>query len=131
TITDWFDARASVLYSNSLTTKPFLYSSATYDPWYYLTRWPATYPYGTIDGLPFRNHIAEVQQAHMDEYTSSLTRVNLGGTIRPIEDLSIDFDYTFDENNSHDHQVGGTLSAYDFWGLGSNFAYVPYSSAAY
>ena len=130
-VTDWFDARANILYSSSLTTKPFYFSSQTYDPWYYVSRWPATYPYGTYEGHPFRNHISEVEQANMNEDTKDLARLNLGTTIRPFTDLSIDVDYTHDKINSHEHQVGGTLYAYNFWSTGANLEYGPYSSSAY
>jgi len=130
-ITDWLDARGSVLYSNSLTTKPFYFGSQTYDPWYYVTRWPAYYPYGTYEGHPFRNHISEVEQAKMNENTNSSARINLGATLRPLEGLSIDFDYTLDKIDEHEKQVGGTLYAYNFWSTGADLEYGPYSSSSY
>ncbi len=130
-ITDWFSTRANIQYNSSSTTQPFYFSSATYDPWYYVTRWPAVYPYGTYEGHPFRNHISEVEQANMNEYTDNMTRITLGGTLTPIDDLSIDFDYTHDRNEGHEHRVGGVLSAYNFWSTGSNLVYEPYSSASY
>lgn len=129
-ITDWWDARASVLHSNSIQTEPFLFSSATYDPWYYITRWPAFYPYGTVDGHPFRNHFSEVEQAKMNENTSSLSRVNLGTTLTPVDGLSINVDYTHDRVESHSHQTGGTLSAINFWAT-NDLTPVEYSSATY
>ncbi|GHA38531.1 SusC/RagA family TonB-linked outer membrane protein [Salinimicrobium marinum] len=130
-VKDWWSVRASVLHSNSLSTEPFLFSSATYDPWYYVTRWPATYPYGTFEGQPFRNHISEVEQAKMNETSNSLSRINLGTTFRPIEGLSINMDYTHDRVEEHEHQTGGVLSAYNFWATGPNLEYAPYSSAVY
>src|SRR5690606_40779897 len=33
-VNKWFDARAKVLYSNTLRTEPFQYAAAVYDPWY-------------------------------------------------------------------------------------------------
>ncbi|MDX1470546.1 MAG: TonB-dependent receptor [Flavobacteriaceae bacterium] len=130
-ITDWMSVRAKVLNTNSLKTEPFKFGSATYDAWYYTTRWPAYYPYGTIDGKSFRNHISEVEQAKMNEITNSLSRVNLGTTISPINDLDINFDYTHDRVEGHEHQTGGTLYAYNFWAQGPNFSYVPYSSSSF
>ncbi|WP_229797167.1 TonB-dependent receptor [Arenibacter certesii] len=131
TITDWLDIRAKVMHNNSSQTDPFKFGSATYDAWYYTTRWPAFYPYGTVDGKPFRNHISEVEQAKMNENNSSLSRINLGTTITPIEDLAINFDFTHDRVEDHEKQVGGTLYAYNFWAQGADFSYVPYSSSAY
>lgn len=130
-VTDWFDARAKVLYSKSEFTRPFYFSSETYDPWYYLYRWPAVYPYGTYEGHPFRSAITEVQQAKMNNEAASMARFNLGGTLRPAKGLTIDADYTYTYNNSHEHQTGGILSGYNFWATGANLKYEPYSSAAY
>ncbi|MGJ8658441.1 MAG: SusC/RagA family TonB-linked outer membrane protein [Cellulophaga fucicola] len=131
TINDWVDVRAKILHSNSTTTEPFKYGSATYDAWFYTSRWPAFYPYGTVDGKPFRNHISEVEQANMNETNYSLSRINLGTTLKPIKDLAINFDFTHDRVEEHEKQVGGTLYAYNFWGQGADFSYVPYSSSAY
>lgn len=130
-ITDWADVRAKILHTNTITTEPFKFGSATYDAWYYTTRWPAFYPYGTVDGKPFRNHISEVEQANMNENEYSLSRINLGATLRPIDDLTINFDFTHDREEEHEKMVGGTLYAYNFWAQGANFSYVPYSSSAY
>lgn len=130
-ITDWMEVRAKVLHTNSKTTEPFAFGSATYDAWYYTTRWPAYYPYGTYEGKPFRSHINEVTQANMNEDDRSLTRINLGTTITPLENLAINFDYTYDAVDRHEHQVGGSVSAYNFWATGPDLAYEPYTSSAY
>jgi len=138
TVTDWFDARAKVIYSNTDLKTPFQFAADVYDPWYYLYRWPAIFPYGTYEGKPFRNAITEVEQAKMNDKTSAYTRINLGGTLRPLEGLSIDVDYNYSGLNGHEHRTGGLLSAIDFWGGpveagdGSwGLPYSQYSSAAY
>lgn len=130
-ITDWFQVRAKVLQTNTVKEEPFKFGSETYDAWYYTTRWPAFYPYGTLDGKPFRNHISEVEQANLNKTEYSLSRVNLGGVITPLEGLAIDFNYTHDRTEQHEHQTGGTLFAYNFWAQGPDLEYVPYSSPAY
>lgn len=130
-VNDWLTTRGKVLYANSLFTRPFYFSSETYDPWYYVTRWPATYPYGTYEGHPFRNSISEVEQAKMNRETEANTRLSLGATLKPIKGLTIDLDYTYDNINYHDHQTGGVLSAYNFWATGPALKYEPYSSATY
>ncbi|QLE00301.1 TonB-dependent receptor [Galbibacter sp. BG1] len=131
TVTDWMDINAKVLNTNSLTTEPFNFGSSRYDAWYYTTRWPAYYPYGTVDGKPFRNHISEVEQAKMNENNYSLSRFNIGTVLKPAKDLSINFNYTHDREEEHEHQTGGTLYAYNFWAQGADFSYVPYSSPSY
>lgn len=130
-ITDWFKIRAKVLHTNSVKEEPFKFGSETYDAWYYTTRWPAYYPYGTFNGKPFRNHISEVSQAKLNTKEYSLSRVNLGGLINPLEGLTIDFNYTHDRTEQHEHQTGGTLYAYNFWAQGADLEYVAYSSPAY
>ncbi|MFA5244493.1 MAG: SusC/RagA family TonB-linked outer membrane protein, partial [Pedobacter sp.] len=66
-LTDWFSGRGRMMLSNSLTTQPYSYGGDTYDPLYYLYRWPAQFPYGTYNGLPFRNAVSEVAQSKMNE----------------------------------------------------------------
>ncbi|WP_347159753.1 SusC/RagA family TonB-linked outer membrane protein [Pontibacter chitinilyticus] len=130
-VTDWLDIRSKVLYSNTLTTRPFYYSSETYDPWYYLYRWPAVYPYGTYEGHPFRSAITEVEQAKMNESTTGMTRVNVGGTFKLVKGLTIDADYTYTGYNTNEHQTGGSVSAYNFWSTGPDLAFAPYTSVSY
>lgn len=129
--TDWMEVRGGVLFSNTKFTRPFYFSSETYDPWYYLFRWPKTYPYGTYEGQPFRSAVTEVQQAKMNEQTTGLTRINLGTTIKPFEGMSIVANYTYDTQNFHDHQTGGVVKGYNFWATGANLSSDPYTSASY
>lgn len=130
-VTDWMEIRGGVLYSDTKFTRPFYFSSETYDPWYYLFRWPKNYPYGTYEGNPFRSAITEVQQAKMNEETTALTRINLGTTLTPLKGLSIVANFTHDSQNNHVHQTGGSVSAYNFWSTGANLQYAPYTSASY
>lgn len=138
TVTDWFDARAKVMYSSTNLETPFQYAADVYDPWYYLYRWPSIFPYGTYEGKPFRNAITEVEQAKMNDITSAFTRINIGGTLRPIEGLTLDVDYSYSGLNDHEHRTGGLISAIDFWGgptQGTDgtwgLPFRQYSSAAY
>ncbi|HYC84784.1 MAG TPA: SusC/RagA family TonB-linked outer membrane protein, partial [Chryseosolibacter sp.] len=130
-VTDWLDTRGKVLYNATEFTRPFYYSSETYDPWYYVTRWPAFYPYGTYQGKPFRNSIDEVAQAKMNDITGGMTRLSIGATVKPVKDLTIDVDYTYDNINNHEHQIGGVLSAINFWSNPTALRYEPYSPASF
>lgn len=129
-VTEWFEARTNVLYSDTFQTYP-ISANNTYDAWYYTTRWPRTYPYGTYKGHPFRNEISEVEQGTMTEETRALTRLSLGATLTPVEGLEINVDYTHDKINGHIHEVGGTYYGYNFWSSGPDLEYGPYSSASY
>jgi TonB-linked SusC/RagA family outer membrane protein len=130
-INDWFSTRGKVLYSKSSTTRPFYFTSERYDPWYYVTRWPAMYPYGTYEGHPFRSAITELEQAKLNKINNSMARINLGTTLKPVKGLTIDVDYTYDNNNYNEHQTGGIVSAYNFWSTGAALKYEPYSSPSY
>ena len=128
----WLDVRGKVLYSNTTGETPFIFSANQYGPWYYLYRWPAIYPYGTYEGKPFRSAVTEVQQAKMDEDKNSLARISVGGTIKPIKDLTIDIDYTYTSLNEHLKQTGGGTNAYDFWSFnGTSLNYTNYQSASF
>ncbi|MCH7411028.1 TonB-dependent receptor [Belliella sp. DSM 111904] len=130
-VNKWLEVRAKVLYSETEFTQPFNFASDTYDPWYYIFRWQSVYPYGTYEGLPFRNSINEVEQAKMNNENSTMSRINLGTTIRPLKGLSFNLDYTYSNNNRQYHQTGGVLSAYNFWATGANLIYEPYSGPAF
>src|SRR5690625_7713311 len=86
---------------------PYNFYSATYDYWYYLYRWPATYPFGTYEGLPFRNPATKVSQANMNELTENMTRFTVGGTASLMEGWSVDVDFTYGTNNANNHIQGG------------------------
>ena len=130
-VTSWLTARAKVILTKALKTRPFYFSSETYDPWYYLYRWPKIYPYGTYEGNPFRSAVTEVQQAKMNNYKDDLTRLSLGGTLKIIKGLTVDADYSYTGRNGHDHLTGGSVSAIDFWAGGGSLVYKKYTSAAY
>jgi len=130
-VTDWLDARTKIILSKATRTRPYYFSSETYDPWYYLTRWQAYYPYGTYQGKPFRSALTEVQQAQMTPQESALARIQLGGTLKLAPGLTLDADYTYANNNGHEHQTGGSVYAWDFWAGGGTLNYGPYTSATY
>jgi len=130
--TSWLDVRGKVIYSNTNTTSPFNFGTAQYGPWYYLYRWPAIYPYGTYEGKPFRSAVTEVQQAKMDQDKNGLTRISVGGTLKPLNGLTIDADYTYTSSNEHLNQTGGGTMAYDFWSFnGTKLNYTNYQSSSY
>lgn len=137
-VKDWLDVRGKVLYSNTLTETPFIFSGSQYGPLYYLYRWPANYPYGTVDGKPFRSAVTEVQQAKMDQNKRSLARISVGATLKPFKGFTLDADYTYTNTNQHLNQTGGNTLAYNHWDysttVGLNYgAYQPvsYNKARY
>lgn len=130
-VTSWFDARSKVILAKANRTRPYYFSSDLYDPWYYLSRWPAYYPYGTYEGKPFRSALTEVQQAKMVPEDMNFGRIQLGGTFKLAKGLTLDADYTYANGNFHEHQTGGSVSAWDFWSGGGALNYTKYTAALY
>ena len=130
-VTSWLDARVKIILGKATRTRPYYFSSETYDPWYYLTRWQAYYPYGTYQGKPFRSALTEVQQAEMTPEENTLARIQIGGTFKLTKGLTLDADYTYANNNGHEHQTGGVVNAWDFWAGGGTLTYGPYTSTTY
>lgn len=130
-ITSWFSARGRTMLSNTLTTQPYSFNGDTYDPLYYLYRWPSQFPYGTYNGLPFRNSVEEVRQAKMSEDRNNFSRISVGGTFKIIKGLTVDADYTYGGVNGRGKQTGGSASAIDFWSTGSALTFRPFTSATH
>lgn len=129
-VKDWLTVRGNFKFSHIERTEPFSYNGLTYDPLYYLYRWPSFAPYGTYNGVPFRSAIEEVKQAKMSEFQDNFTRVSLGGTVRILPGLTLDADYTYSSISGRDHQTGGYVTAIDHWS-GAALQVRPYTSPIY
>ena len=130
-VNKWFTARGRVMYSNTTTSEPFSFGGTTYDPMYYLYRWPAQYPMGTYNGQPFRNAVSELEQSKMINMKNSVARLSLGGTVKIIDGLTLDADYTYTGTNYNRHEVGGSAAGIDFWSTGAALTYRTYTTDAY
>lgn len=128
-IRDWWSVHANIMLARTKQTEHYHFTRGQYDIWYYLLRWPAFYPYGTFEGKPFRSAITELQQGKKDRYTRNFGRANVGTEFRPIKDLRINFDYTFDLVNGYKKREGGEVWGYDFFNTKDPFHYTSlYSS---
>ena len=94
-IRDWWKVRTNVLFTRSINSQPYRYTSGYTDVWYYLLRWPRWYPYGQYQGEDIRSAVTEIKQANRESLTNNYVRANLGTTLTPIKGLDINFDYTF------------------------------------
>lgn len=128
TVNKYLDVRAKVMYSRTDHKEPYNFGSASSDPWVYLYRWPAEYPYGTLEGKPFRNAITEVQQANKNKKTSDLARINLGVKFNIIDGLTLDADYTYSTQHTRQQLNGGEVTAWDTWS-GGGMQYWTYTSS--
>lgn len=124
---DWFQFHTKLMYTRTETENPYEFNS-TYDQWYYLYRWPATYPLGTYNGEPIRGAYSEREQANMNKVTDNWMRINLGTTIDLYKGLSLEADYTFTHVGRYTQTNGGQATGYDFWG--GDFSYGTWTTAA-
>jgi len=129
-LTDWLTGYAKVLYSASNVSKPYSYNGNVFEPLFYMYRWPRNFPYGTIDGLPMRNALTDVQQANMNERNLTMGRYTFGGQAKILPGLTLDADYTYSQFITKYDENGGSVAGWDFWSPGP-FKYGTYTGAAH
>jgi len=119
-ITKWLSVRSKLMFARTDLEQPFEYNSNSINGWalYYLYRWPANYPYGTYQGVPFRSSMADIEQANTTTDRKNYTRITLGGTLTFTKNLSLDADYTYIMDNRLRQERGGQVTAWDFWNGG-------------
>lgn len=122
-INKWLTVHGSVMYTHDSYSRPYRFTSGTFDMWYYLLRWPSFYPYGTYEGKPFRNAITEVQQAKLETRSRNYTRINAGAVVSPVKNLDINLDYTFTHVNTHIYRPGGQVWGRDFFNTNNPLEY--------
>ncbi|MDR0995868.1 MAG: TonB-dependent receptor [Tannerella sp.] len=118
--------RAGLMYTRGDYDYPFTYGS--YNRLYYLYRWQPMYPYGLLDGKPFRSALTELEQAPMNKQRREYVRMNGGLTIKPIKDLSIDIDGTYSTTETQLHLNGAPVYGYNIF---TNYASVDALKASY
>lgn len=113
----YVDIRTKMLYTNYKLEDPYYFGpSGYYDEWYYLYRWPQIMPYGTYQGIPFRNAVTEIEQANRNVKTNNYMRITLGTTVHIIDGLNLEADYTFTHVNRYTRTNGGQAEGWNFWG---------------
>lgn len=122
TIKDWWKVRTNVMFTRSEMSEPYRFTSGQYDTWFYLLRWPQWYPYETYEGLDFRSSVTDLKQSNRESINTNYVRANIGTELIPMENLSINFDYTFGLWNMYQKRDGGEVIGYNM------FAAAPISS---
>ena len=117
TLNKYIDIRTKLLYTHYKLEDPYYFGpSSYYDEWYYLYRWPQIMPYGTYQGIPFRNSVTEIQQANRNVKSNNYMRITLGATAHIVEGLDFEADYTFTHVNRYVRTNGGQAEGWNFWG---------------
>jgi len=114
-VTSWLDVSAKMLYRNYQYDYPYSYQ----DYWYYFWRWGAYFPYGTYQGHYFRVNSAYMDGAQRAGLSDNYSRIDLGATVKITKDLNFRADYTIGRDNALRHEVGGPITAWDFWTAGA------------
>lgn len=115
TIKDWWKVRTNVMFTRSNNSEPYKFTSGQYDAWFYLLRWPKWYPYETYEGKDFRSAVTDLKQSNRESISTNYVRANLGTELIPVENLSINFDYTFGLWNMYQKRAGGEVVAYNMF----------------
>lgn len=114
-ITDWWKVRTNLMFTRSNNSEPYRYTSGQYDSWFYLLRWPKWYPYATYEDKDFRSSVTDLKQANRESTKTNYVRANIGTELTPIENLSINLDYTFGLWNMYQKRAGGEVNGYDMF----------------
>ncbi|MCW3092906.1 MAG: TonB-dependent receptor [Ferruginibacter sp.] len=118
-INSWFTARGAV--TNFISNKQYPNfrlanaSAGANEYWFNIYRYPETYPYGTFNGLPMKNILTELQQAHMNKESDDQGRLQLGSTITFLKGWTADLDYTYSIDNSHSVIATSPISGINSW----------------
>ncbi len=123
TIKDWWKVRTNVMFTRSSMSEPYRFTSGQYDTWFYLLRWPKWYPYETYEGRDFRSSVTDLKQSNRESINTNYIRANIGTELLPMENLSINFDYTFGLWNMYQKRDGGEVVAYNMFAAAPLSAY--------
>lgn len=117
-INNWFTARGSLMNFISSKQSPnfrLANGKSKNEYWFNIYRYPETYPYGTFNGLPLKNILTELQQAHMNKDLDDQGRLQLGGTVTFLKGWTADIDYTYSIDNSHSNVATSPISGINSW----------------
>ncbi len=114
-VKDWWKIRTNVMFSRTNDSQAYKYTAGQYDAWFYLMRWPRWYPYTTYEGKDFRSAVTDLKQANREKANTNYVRANIGTELIPLNNLSINFDYTFGLWNFYQKRNGGKVYAYDMF----------------
>ncbi|WP_257666785.1 SusC/RagA family TonB-linked outer membrane protein [Parapedobacter tibetensis] len=115
-INKYITARAGALYSRRNKEYPYITSSTTADPWLYLYRWSPLYPFGNDEnGDPIRSPVSEAAAANTASLLYNYMNLNLGATVNVMDNWTVDFDYTFSNQEHIWDRPGTQYTARNSW----------------
>lgn len=119
-INNWLNIHSGLMYSRSEKDWAYTTSSGTTDAWLYLYRWGPTYPLVAKDenGNNLRTMAYETAVANKASNVTSFASVNLGTTLTPVKNWTIEFDYTYANNATTLTKPGTSFYAGNTWEAG-------------
>ena len=82
--------------------------------WFQMYRYPQTYPYSYVNGVPLRNIRTELEQANMNSDGTFTGQTQLGTAFTPLEGLNIEAKYGIWFSNRDIHSAQAPIGAIDF-----------------
>ncbi|MGN6354627.1 MAG: SusC/RagA family TonB-linked outer membrane protein [Parafilimonas sp.] len=115
-INKYITIRAGAMYSRRNKEYPYVTSSTTADPWLYLYRWGSLYPFGNDEnGDPIRSPVSEAAAANTANILQNYMNVNAGATLNFTNNWTLDFDYTFSNQEEIWNRPGTRYTARNSW----------------
>lgn len=115
-VNDYLTIRAGALFSQRDKQYPYITNSTTADPWLYLYRWSSLYPLGNDEnGDPIRSPASEAAAANTASWLHNYLNLNLGGTVNLMDNWTVDFDYTYANEEEIRNRPGTRYTARDSW----------------
>lgn len=115
-INKFITARTGAIYSRRNKEYPYITNSTTADPWLYLFRWSPLYPLGNDEnGDPIRSPASEAAAANTANILQNYMNVNLGSTLKLMDNWKVDFDYTFSNQEKIWNRPGTRYTARNSW----------------
>lgn len=108
--------RAGAMYSRRNKEYAYATNSTTADPWLYLYRWSSLYPLGRDEnGDLIRSPYSEVATANTANILQNYSNINLGTTVNITQNWTVDFDYTFSNQDETWLRPGTRFTARNSW----------------
>ncbi len=115
-INKYLTIRGGTLFSKRIKEFPYITNSTTADPWLYLYRWGPLYPFGNDEnGDPIRSPASEAAAANTASITQNYVNISLGTTVKITSNWTVDFDYTYSNQEELWRRPGTRYTARNSW----------------
>lgn len=115
-INKYITIRGGTIFSRRNKDYAYVTNSTTADPWLYLYRWGPLYPFGNDqNGNPIRSPVSEAAAANTANILQNYVNVSVGTTLKFTKDWTLDFDYTYSNQEENWKRPGTRYTAANSW----------------